>query len=164
MSDVTAAQLTKERAGLELAVATELGRLVMAFGEFVAGLYLCVAWFEAGLELERRVGEAEDKSVKWLISRIAERSQEIFPVGSAPRALYSEWVSAADVLRVERNCFVHSRWGLEPADGVAVAVSSPILAEPIERRRVTPSDLRGLTEQALSLRSRLSKLRDVHPL
>ena len=164
MSEYKASDIQLARVQLELSIATELGRLVIAFGDLVTGLYLCVAWFDGGKKLDERVTESADQSVNWLINRIVKQSKTVLPANSEGQRRYKAWADAAHQLRTDRNSLMHARWGFKPLEGIAMAVTSPILAKRVEERLVTPSDLSALASRAIALCKELSALRSSYPI
>ncbi len=148
----------------EKLVAGYIGQLVFAYSRFVTGLHLCVGWHNEGKELDSYSSKAEDFVAADLIRKIENQAHVKFEDKSEGLMKYKQWASEAHQLRQERNTIMHSRWGIETYGKHAIAVTTPVLVEPIKDRELTSKQLRELCNKCEQLNTELNKLRNEYPL
>lgn len=148
----------------EKLVAGYIGQLVFAYSRLVTSLHLCVAWHNEGKEYDSYSSKAEDIVVAELINKIENQAHVKFQNNSEGLMKYVKWANEANKLRRERNTIMHSRWGIEAFGRHAIAVTTPVLVEPINEIIFTTKQLRELCANCEKLDIELNKLRKDYPL
>jgi hypothetical protein len=161
---MSATEMLARRDAAENEVASLIGNLVFSYSRLVTSLHLCVAWHNDGKELDRYKTKAEDLAAADLIKKIEAQSKSKHGDKSDCFKSYESWAIRANAIRELRNIIMHSRWSIEPYGRHAIAISTPILVEPIKELTFTANQLRLACSECDSLNRELNKLRKDCPL
>ena len=164
ISSMSAAEMFARRDAAENEVASLIGKLVFSYSRLVTGLHLCVAWHNDGKKLDSYRTKAEDFAAADLIKKIEEQAKSKHGVESDCFKSYESWAIRANAIRELRNIIMHSRWDIEPYGRHAIAISTPVLVEPIKEFTFTVDQLRLACSECESLNRELNKLRKDCPL
>lgn len=162
--DLTAGEVWKATEDLESAVATLLGRLLLAFSRLDVALGLCLVWVDGGRQIDALTPKVTELTFKQKLDTLTVVVRSKFAKQSKKRTAWLLWIEQANAARTLRNQLIHGRWGVDPYRSEAINVMG--LPTSPEQREVRYS-LKALTDaknELGRLQGRLWQLREQRPV
>ena len=157
-------EMFARRDAAEKEISGLIGQFVFTYSRLVTGLHLCVAWHDEGKGLKKHAATAQDLGVSYLLRSIDKQARRTLGANSNGFKAYKNWLRRAHQIRETRNLLMHSRWGIEAFGRYAIAVTTPVLVEPVVERTFTADQLRFACQACEKLGTELNRLRQDHPL
>ena len=114
MTGLTAGDVWRIQEELEGEAASALGRLMFAFSRLDTNVGLLVASIERIQGKEVPAENVAQLTFHKRLDRFATFLEREVSLPSAAHDAYVEWIAAAHRARIQRNEFVHGRWGVDP--------------------------------------------------
>ncbi len=158
MSDLTAADVWRIQEEMEAKAASVLGRLLFTFSRLDTNVGLLVASIERVLGRDNLAESTASLTFHKRLDRFTTFLSEQGSLSVAARDAYNEWIAGAHRARIQRNEFVHGRWGVDPYKRAVLNVIG--LPSSSEQRTVsyTLDELQAAVSQIDELQARLSQL------
>lgn len=137
---------TKEK--LESSAATLLGRLLFAFSRLETNLSLCLVWVNGGENLDLLSDRVAEFNFHSKLERLSIEIEKKFLQGSESRIAYQAWLERAQLIRRQRNEFVHGRWGVDASSNQVVNVLGIPTSSSQREVRYTLGELETVNDEA----------------
>ena len=164
MSNWTFQDITVEAVRLEVAAATLLGQAIFEFGHLEMELALFLAWSDEGRQLESLTEQVAEEGLHAKLCRLEQRAQAKYSDNGPALTAYRSWLRAAHEARLQRNAFVHGRWGVAATEGQVINVVNIPTSEKQREIRYSLAELEASLDALRTLRPQLRNLRATWPL
>jgi hypothetical protein len=161
---VTAGDLWARREALEQDAASLLGHMLFEFSRLDVNLGLCLVWVDAGMNLERLTKTTQNMNIKSKLDILAKHVDDKLPNGSKRRRAYETWIQRVHLVRLQRNAFVHGRWGVEAYKNKVVNVVGLPTSDEQQVTEYSIEDLAAINTELRALGVELQRLRSHWPL
>jgi hypothetical protein len=162
--DFTAGDLWARRDALERDAASLLGQMLFEFSRVEVNLGLCLVWVDGGINLERLTKTTQNMNVKAKLDILSAHVSLKLPERSQRRVAYENWIRRFNLVRVQRNAFVHGRWGVEAHKNKVVNVVGLPTSDGQKATEYSIDELAAVNDELRSLGQELARLRANWPL
>jgi hypothetical protein len=164
VSDRTAQDIAVETSRLELAAATLLGQTLFEFGRLEMELALFLVSSDGGRQIEFLTEQLAEDGLHAKLCRLEKVASANYADNPQALQAFQGWLRAAHDARLQRNEFIHGRWGVAAMAGQVVnVIGIPTSTKQREVRYSLPQ-LETCLDAFKALRPRLRQLRETWPL
>jgi hypothetical protein len=164
MKNWTGQEILETREQLERTAETLLGKFVLAYGHFEKELALLVVWSNDGRDIKKLTAAIGEDPWHAKLCRFEKLASKKYAAQQNIWSKFESWLSDAHAVRIQRNQFLHGRWGIDPVHNHIVnAVGIP--TSPDQREiPYTPSQLQENLTKIQELQSQMHALCRKWPL